>query len=72
MSLSLAQPLDIVMNYCHSNELLPLTILVVKKRTGIPGHGLTTIEDLNGDREKVFNHKWYRMKPISLSDLENK
>jgi hypothetical protein len=70
VAVSLTQPLEILMKYCKANNLPPLTILVVQKHTGIPGQGLTTIEDLNKDREKVFNFEWFKQKPLELKDLE--
>ena len=72
IAVGLTQPLIQLMNYCKENNLPPLTILVVQKHSGIPGQGLTTIEDLNKDREAVFNYEWYKLKPISLIDLNNK
>ena len=69
ISVGLTQPLVLLMNYCKENNLPPLTILVVQKYTGIPGQGLTTIEDLNKDREDVFNYEWYKLKPLTFSDL---
>lgn len=71
ISVGLSQPLTLLMNYCKKNNLHPLTILVVQKHTGIPGEGLVTIEDLNKNREEVFNFEWYKLKPLTTSDLEN-
>jgi hypothetical protein len=69
IAVSLIQPLGSLMNYCKTNDLPPLTILVVQKHTGIPGQGLTTVEELNKDREAVFNYEWYKLKPLTFSDL---
>jgi alkylated DNA nucleotide flippase Atl1 len=66
----LAQTLGLIMNYCHRNNLPPLTILVVNQDTGLPGEGLTTIENLNQDREAVFRHNWYALPPVQVSDFE--
>ena len=71
ISIGLNQPLTLLMNYCQQNNLPPLTILVVQKHSGIPGQGLTTIEDLNKDREDVFNYDWFKLKPLQFSDLED-
>ncbi|MCH7963155.1 MAG: hypothetical protein IH852_04365 [Bacteroidetes bacterium] len=68
ISVALTQPLELLMNYCKENDLPPITILVVQKHSGIPGQGLTTIEELNKDREKVFNYEWFKLKPLSLND----
>lgn len=70
VAVSLTQPLELLMNYCKGNGLPPLTILVVQKHSGQPGQGLTTIEELNVDREKVFNYEWYKLKPLQLDELE--
>ena len=65
----LAQPLGLIMRYCETNELPPLTVLVVTKETGQPGKGLRTIQELHTDREKVFAKRWLRMKPPEASDF---
>jgi hypothetical protein len=49
---TLAQVLDVIMRYCTRHGLPPLTSLVVNKDTGQPGTGLTTLEELNRDRER--------------------
>lgn len=70
VAVSITQPLELLMNYCKNNNLPPITILVVQKHSGQPGQGLTTVEELNADREKVFNYEWYKLKPLQLSELE--
>ncbi|MFN7985239.1 MAG: hypothetical protein U0Q11_25645 [Vicinamibacterales bacterium] len=62
---TLAQVLGSIMYYCEQQDLPPLTALVVKKDTGIPGVGLTTLEDLASDRERVFSYEWLKMLPPS-------
>jgi putative restriction endonuclease len=66
---TLSQPLDLVMRYCHQNGLPPLTVLVVNQETGQPGSGLSTLEELNRDRERVFNYQWFRLPPLRAEDL---
>lgn len=66
---TLAQPLDLLMRYCHQNSLPPLTVLVVNQETGQPGAGLSTLEELNRDRERVFNYKWFQLAPLQTVDL---
>ncbi len=66
----LANHLEHIMRYCQRNQLPPLTSLVVKTKSGRPGPGLTTITELNEDRERVFEHNWYRMKPLTVDDLQ--
>jgi alkylated DNA nucleotide flippase Atl1 len=65
----LAQTLGLIMRFCAQNDLPPLTILVVNQDTGQPGHGLTTIEELNRDRERVFNFAWYSHTPVQVMDF---
>jgi hypothetical protein len=57
------------MHYCDRKGLPPITVLVVQKDSGKPGAGFTTFEDLHRDRERVFARDWYRMKPLTVSDL---
>src|SRR6266567_3265990 len=53
--------------YCKENELPSLTDLVVKKDTGLPGDGLATqVINFNAERERVYNHKWFRMFPPTV------
>ena len=66
---TLAQLLDPIMMYCKKSNLPPLTILVVNEATGMPGEGLSTIQDLNADREKVFRHDWYSIFPPSEQEF---
>jgi hypothetical protein len=67
----LANHLDHLMRHCERAGLPPLTILAVQKNSGKPGKGFTTFEDLHRDRERVFAHDWYRMKPLTVTDLES-
>ena len=64
-----AQLLDPIMCYCRQNQLPPLTILVVNEQTDSPGEGLSTIENENEDRERVFNFEWYNIYPSSERDF---
>lgn len=70
MGVVVTQSLETLMSHCKNNNLPPLTILVVQKHTGIPGQGLTTMEELNSDRENVFNYEWFKLKPLLLDELE--
>ncbi len=67
-----AQTLDMIMRYCKRNALPPLTSLVVKKTTGRPGAGLTTVVDLDRDREKVFAYNWFGHPPVTIADFETR
>ena len=65
----LSQPLDRVMVYCKNNGYPPLTCLVVNQETGLPGDGLTTVENLPKDREKVYQKNWYALYPPQFVDF---
>jgi len=52
-----------IMYYCEDNNFPPLTVLVVNQETGLPGDGLSTLEEVNSDREKVFNFDWFGIEP---------
>jgi len=69
VAVSLTQPLELLLNHCKENNLPTITILVVQKHSGIPGKGLITIEELNKDRENVFNYEWYKLKPLGVLDF---
>ena len=66
----LAQILGMIMTYCQRNDIPPLTILVVNQDTGLPDEGLTTIQNVNQDREAVFNLNWYARIPVQVTDFE--
>ena len=66
----LAQILGCIMSYCEAKKLPPLTCLVVNKTTGLPGAGLTTVENLPTDRETVYNQNWFALYPAQISDFE--
>ena len=66
----MAQFLDPIMRYCLERQLPPITVLVVNQETGLPGSGLTTLEDVNRDRERVFAHRWFQMEPPETGDFE--
>jgi hypothetical protein len=64
------QMLDYLVCYCKDHGLPPITILVANKGSGKPGKGLTTIEELNQDRERVFNYNWFALPPLTVDDLQ--
>ena len=66
----MGQFLGPIMYYCREQQLPPLTVLVVNKDTGLPGSGLTTLENVNLDRERVFAHDWFQMEPPETGDFE--
>lgn len=64
-----AQILGHIMYYCEQNDLPPLTALVVKKKTGRPGLGLTTRTDLDAGRQNVFRYEWFKLVPPTPAQL---
>ena len=60
--------LYIISRYCTAHDLPPLTVLVVQKASGLPSPGLT-VDDANAAQQQVYAHPWYRMTPLSASDL---
>lgn len=58
-----------LMYWCDENGLPPLTVLVVNKKTGLPGPGLILSADLNADREGVFQFNWYSIVPPTAAEL---
>ena len=67
----IGQMLGPIMYYCKDNGLPPLTVLVVNKDTGLPGEGLTTLEEVNKDREMVFDHDWFSFPPPQVDELKD-
>ncbi len=61
--------LEHVLHFCKAGRLPCMTAIVVQKRFGDPGDGFPSLKDLHRERERVFAHKWFRMKPVSLADL---
>lgn len=65
----LAPILGCLMRYCERNNFPPLTCIVVNQQTGLPGEGLTTIQNLNKDREAVYKFNWFTLMPPTLEEL---
>jgi hypothetical protein len=66
----LSQILDQIMRYCRASKLPPLTCLVVNQESGLPGAGLTTVEDLPREREAVYRKNWFALSPVQIKDFE--
>jgi hypothetical protein len=66
---TLAEILGCIMYYCDQQGLPPLTVLVVKSDTGLPGEGLRTLADLARDREEVFRTQWFKRLPPSEQEF---
>ena len=56
----LGQLLEPIQSYCLMNQLPPLTILVVRQSTGLPGSGFTgaAAEELTQNQISVFSYNW--------------
>lgn len=67
---ALGEVLGYLMNWCSSQRLPPLTVLVVRTGSGKPGPGLLTSADHDADRERVFDLNWYRIKPPTGQELQ--
>lgn len=70
---SLGQFLDPIAEYCLGQGLPPITILVVKKDTGVPGsgfraHEINTAEKFAQALATVFLEDWNKRSP-KLEDL---
>jgi hypothetical protein len=65
----MSNPLDHILCYCAVNQLPPLTCLVVNQETGLPGEGLK-LDDLHGDRERVYRYNWYSVIPPTPKEFE--
>lgn len=59
-----------IMFYCQQKKYPPLTVLVVNQDSGLPGEGLTTLQNVDVDREHVFRFDWFGIAPPESSDFE--
>jgi putative restriction endonuclease len=68
---SLNHSLGRVTHYCLQNDLPQLTVLVVDK-TGRPNRNAPAPSgDFDQERERVYDHHWYDMRPPSVEDFQN-
>lgn len=65
----LGWPLGLIQDYCLETRQPPLTILVVSKTTGKPGHGFTALgrDALDAGLEEVRAHDWSRENPFAFA-----
>lgn len=54
----LGQLLEPIQSYCLVHNLPPLTILVVRRDTGLPGSGFSAASDIPPTQMRVFEHDW--------------
>lgn len=66
----MGQFLGPIMWLCEDREYPPLTVLVVNQSKGLPGEGLTTLENVNTDREQVFQFDWFAIEPPQIEDFK--
>lgn len=66
----LGRLLEPIQSYCLLNRLPPLTILVVRERTGIPGTGFVAAQDIPQTQMEVFAVDWLSHGAPSPDDLE--
>lgn len=65
-----------IMEYCYKKKLPPLTSLIVNKKYGIPGEGLTRCKISNQDElqkvyKRVFAYKWDKIQnPFAKYDIK--
>lgn len=59
--------LDLIADYCQSEGLPDITILVVSKRTGRPSY--TTVEDVDKETQRVLAVEWLKVPPPSAEAL---
>lgn len=65
----LGKILEPIQTYCRRHNLPPLTVLVVKEETGLPGSGFT--EAAEGAQARVFVFDWFKRKAPSPKDFSN-
>ena len=67
----LGQLLDPIQTYCLARELQPLTILVVKQESGMPGIGFIAAQDIPKTQIAVFSYDWVGHGCPSVEDFES-
>ena len=66
----LGQLLEPIQSYCLVNRLPPLTILVVRGDTGLPGTGFVAAQDIPRTQLEVFSFDWLEHGAPSPQQLE--
>jgi hypothetical protein len=56
--MGLGQCLEPIQSYCLVKELHPLTILVVRENSGMPGVGFIAAQDIPSTQQQVFSFDW--------------
>lgn|ERR1043166_3076449 len=58
-----------IMYWCQQNDLPPLTNIVVREDTGLPGLGLAGPDALPAAQQRVFRFDWYGVVPPTVEEL---
>ncbi len=59
------QPLDHLAQHCVRNGWPPITALVASGTTADAGGAADAAETLAADRQRVFEHHWFGMRPLA-------
>jgi hypothetical protein len=65
----LGQLLEPIQSYCLIRGLPPLTVLVVGKKSGLPGDGFTAAQEIPPTQMKVFGFDWIRQPKPTPNEL---
>lgn len=68
---ALGQLLEPIQSYCLLKNLPPLTILVVKHDTGMPGIGFIAAQDIPRTQIEVFHYDWLEHGCPKVEELED-
>lgn len=66
----LGQLIEPIQSYCLLRNLPPLTILVVRQDTGLPGAGFTAAGEIPATQVRVFKHDWRRQACPTTEEFE--
>jgi hypothetical protein len=66
----LGRLLEPIQSYCLLHKLPPLTILVVRSESGLPGSGFVAAEDIPRTQLRVFSFDWLERGAPSPEELE--
>jgi hypothetical protein len=67
---SIGGMLSPIQNYCMNRDLPPLTILVVKDKSGMPGDGFIAAERIPEAQQEVFAYDWLKWGCPQTPELE--
>lgn len=67
--------LGYIFYYCQKNNLPPLTSIVVRQDTGLPGEGFVIEEGLKPEeipakQMEVYKYNWFRIVPPTVEELK--